>query len=156
MQENNDSENIEGQEPYIIFSLAGTSYGIHSNFVQQMEMIENITNVPNTPDYVDGVMFSRGRVIPVINLRLRFGLTRIDYDVKTRVIVIKYQDRIVGLIADSAKEYLKLPVSTVQPVPEIFSGAGADWLESIASLNDRTILILNVKELMKHEDIPTN
>jgi purine-binding chemotaxis protein CheW len=139
----------EEKEPYIIFDVAGTTYAIHSRHVQQMEMIENITPVPNTPAYVDGVMFSRGQVVPLINLRLKFGLQKAAYDMKTRVIIINHEDRIVGLIADSAKEYLNISASAVQETPDLISGANASWLKGIARLGERTILIFNVNELMK-------
>lgn len=139
----------DDREAYIIFDVAGTTYGILSSEVQQLEMIENITPVPNTASYVDGVMFSRGQVVPVINLRSKFGLERADYDLKTRVIIIRHEDRAVGLIADSAKEYLNLPSSAVQETPELISGANASWLKGIARLGERTILIFNISELMK-------
>jgi purine-binding chemotaxis protein CheW len=142
----------EEKEPYIIFEVAGTFYGIKSLFVQQLEMIENITPVPNTPGYIDGVMFSRGKVIPVINLRVRFGLEKISYDVKTRVIVVRLFDRNVGLVADSAKEYLKLLVSSIQPAPDFVSELASSWLSGIAVNEKRTILILNVEELMSTEE----
>lgn len=137
---------------FIIFSVAGTTYAIDSKYVQLMEMIENITPVPTTPDYVDGVMYSRGHVIPVINLRVKFGLEKIPYDLKTRVMVIRNNDRTIGLIADSAKEYLNLPSSAIQPAPELISGFNASWLEGVARPGERTILIINVNELMKADE----
>lgn len=139
------------KEPFILFEVAKTTYGVRSHFVQQMEMIDNITGVPNTPGYIDGVMFARGEAIPVINLRARFGRERIDYDLKTRVIIIRYEGRSVGLIADAAREYVNLPAGSIQQTSGIM-GSDASWLEGIIKSGDRTILILNINELLKTEN----
>ena len=82
-------------EPYVLFSLDGTAYAIASTDVQRMEMVEKVTPVPNAPAYVDGVVFSRGKVVPAVNLRRRFGFERADYDLKTRMIVVAHADRLV-------------------------------------------------------------
>lgn len=140
------------REPYILFEISGTTYGIHSRYVQQMEMIENITPVPNTAPYIDGVMYSRGQAIPVINLRAMFGLERIGYNMSTRVIVIRHMNRTVGLIADVAKEYGRLATEMIQPAPDFISGYHASWLEGIYRQDQRVILIFNVNELMKTEE----
>lgn len=116
MLQNQDSDNA-----FIVFELAKTMYGIHSNFVQQMEMIEQITPVPNAPPFVEGVVFSRGQVIPAINLRVRFGFDKIPYDLRTRLIVIQCQNRTIGLIVDTAREFLRIPENSIQEPPEELS-----------------------------------
>src|SRR3569623_1108963 len=89
---------------FIFFELAGTTYAVETQAVQQMEMVEQITPVPNAPAFVDGVVFARGQVVPVVNLRARFGFPRIANDAKTRLIVGSQDDRTVGLLVDSARE----------------------------------------------------
>lgn len=135
-------------EPFILFELAGTTYGLPSIVVQQMEMVEHITPVPNTPTFVDGVVFSRGQVIPAINLRLRFGFEKKDYDVRTRLIVVKIGNRNVGLIADTAREFVSIPDHLVQPPPEGISGLSGRYLTGVAQLGERIILILNAEEVL--------
>jgi purine-binding chemotaxis protein CheW len=142
----NKKENLRA-EPYILFELAGTTYGLPSRFVQQMEMVENLTPVPNAPVYVDGVMFSRGQVIPAVNLRLRFGFEKVPYDLRTRVV------RVVGLIVDTAREYISLPADAVQPPPESITGLSGRYLEGIAKIGERIILIFNVTEILKFDEI---
>lgn len=135
-------------EPFILFELAGTTYGIPTSAVQQMEMLEHITPVPNTPAFVEGVVFSRGQVIPAINLRVRFGFEKIDYDVRSRLIVVKSINRTVGLIADTAREFVSISSDGVQPPPEGISGLSGRYLTGIAMLGERMVLILNVEELL--------
>ncbi|MBW4494949.1 MAG: chemotaxis protein CheW [Oscillatoria princeps RMCB-10] len=139
-------------ETYILFELAGTTYGIRSKIVRQMEMIERITPVPNTPSFVEGVVFSRGQVIPAINLRLRFGFEKIPYDPRSRLIVIHTGSRTVGMIADTAREFVSIPAEAVQEPPEAISGLSGRYIEGIATLGERIVLILNVEELLNATD----
>ncbi len=142
-----DSHN--GSEPFILFELVGTTYALRSKFIQQMEMIEQITPVPNAPHFVEGVVFSRGQVVPTVNLRARFGFEKIPYDVRTRLIVIHTDNRTVGIIADTAREFISIPVNAIKPPPDGISGLSGKYLEGIVTLGDRMVLILNPDELLK-------
>jgi len=148
-----DKKEIKQSEPYILFELAGTTYGVPSRYVQQMEMVENLTPVPNAPAWVEGVMFSRGQVIPAVNLRLRFGFPKIEYDLRTRVVVVRNNERVVGLIVDTAREYLSLPAEAIQPPPEAIAGLSGRYLEGIAKVGERIILIFNIAEILKFDEI---
>lgn len=146
----NDSRSAaKAREPFILFEVAGNSYGINSRYVRQIEMIENITPVPNTEAFIDGVMYSRGNAIPVVNLRTLFGLEKIEYNLKTRVIVIMHNNRTIGLIADSAKEYTHLDTEKIQPPPDFMKGTSSDWLEGIYRIEQRIILIFNADALVR-------
>lgn len=142
-----------GSETFVVFELAGTTYGVRSRLVQQMEMIEHITPVPNAPPAVEGVVFSRGRVIPAVNLRVRFGFEKIPVELRTRLIVINISDRTVGLIVDSAREFISIPPAAIQPPNEAISGLSGKYLEGIATLGNRIILILNLNEVINLAEI---
>jgi two-component system, chemotaxis family, sensor kinase CheA len=131
-------------DTFILFELAGTTYGLRSRAVQQMEMIEHITPVPNAPSFVEGVIFSRGQVIPALNLRVRFGFEKIPYDLKTRLIVVNSGERLVGFIVDTAREFISIPYDAIKPLNESISGLSGDYLEGIAKLGERLVLILNL------------
>jgi len=132
---------------FILFEVAGTTYGLASRDVQQMEMVDHITPLPNAPDYVDGVVFTRGQVIPVVNLRVRFGFERTPPTSRTRLIVISRNARTVGLIVDSAREFMSIPADAIRPPHEGISNLSGSYLEGIAAIADRIILILKVEEL---------
>lgn len=140
------------RENFILFELAGTTYGLHSQVVQQMEIIDRITPVPNAPYFVEGVVLSRGQMIPAINLRLRFGFEKIPYDARSRLIVVRSLNRTVGLIADTAREFLSIQGDALQPPPEGISGLSGKYLEAIALSNNRIVLILNVDALLSSTD----
>ena len=102
-------------EPFILFELNETIYGVRSSLVQQMEMVEDITPVPNVPDFVEGIVLSRGQVIPAISLRARFGFDKIPYDIRTRLVIINVNDRSVGLIVDTARDFVDIPAAGPKP-----------------------------------------
>jgi len=139
-----------GAEPFILFELAGTTYGVRSRFVQQIEMIEHITPVPNAPAAVEGVVLARGQVIPALNLRARFGFERIAFDLRARLVVVSTAGRTLGLIVDAAREFLRIPETAIEPPPEAITGLSGKYLEGVATVNERIILVLDLDEVIDH------
>jgi len=139
-------------ETFILFSVAGTTYALRSADVQHMEMVEQVTRVPNAAPFVDGVVFSRGQVVPAVNLRARFGFERVPYDLRTRLIVVHSGGRNVGLIADDGREFLRVPAGAVQPPQDTLAGMSGRYIDGIVSVNDRLILILNLNQLLDVSD----
>src|SRR6476469_7826035 len=140
---------------YILFELAGTSYAVASGDVQQMEMVEKITPVPSAPSFVDGVVFARGQVVPVVNLRARFGFERIPCDMRTRLMVVSRSGRTVGLLIDTAREFVVLEDDAIKPPPETITGLSGKYLAGIASAGERLVLVLNVDEIIGFQDAPS-
>ena len=138
-------------EPFILFELAGTTYGIRSRFVQQIEMIEDFAPVPNAHAAVEGVALVRGQVIPALNLRTRFGFERIQRDLRSRLVVINTGRRVVGLVVDTAREFIKIPADAIEPPPEALTGLSGRYLEGIASIGQRMILVLNLDSVLDLE-----
>lgn len=144
---------MEQSQNYILFSLAETTYAVKSGEVQQMDMVEQITPVPNAPPSVEGVVFLRGQVIPAVNLRVRFGFPRAVYDLRTRLIVVRQGSRSVGLIVDNAREFVVIPDTAIQPPPEGITNLSGRYLEGIATIGERLVLILNCDEVINPADI---
>ncbi len=144
----NQASSQTSSEPFILFDLAGTTYGVRSQLVQQVEMVEHITPVPNAPPAVEGIIFSRGQVIPAVSLRVRFGFEKTAHDLRTRLIVISARSRMIGLIVDSAREFIAIPSSAIQPPNDAISGTRGKYIEAIATLGERIILILDLDEVI--------
>jgi purine-binding chemotaxis protein CheW len=138
---------------YILFTVAGTSYGVPSRDVHHMEMMEGVTRVPNAPSFVDGVVFSRGLVVPVLNLRARFGFERVPATLRTRLVVVQAGARLVGLVVDDSREFVAIPSGALQPPPDSLAGLSGRYLEGIATIGERMILILNLERVLDFEDI---
>jgi purine-binding chemotaxis protein CheW len=137
---------------FILFQVAGTTYGLPAGCIQQMEMLEGVTPVPNAAPFVDGVVFSRGQVVPAVNLRVRFGFERAAYDPKTRLVVVLTSGRSVGLIVDAAREFVSIAAEAIQPPPPAMAALSGKYLASIAALGERLVMILDVNELLNFAD----
>jgi purine-binding chemotaxis protein CheW len=144
---------------YILFTVAGTAYALPSQDVAHVEMVEQITRVPNAPDFVDGVVFSRGQVVPAINMRARFGFERAPIDLATRLLVVHSHGRSVGLLVDACREFMTVPQSAIHPPGDALSGLGAQYVDGVATLNDRLIVLLGLERLLgttEHAVVPSS
>jgi purine-binding chemotaxis protein CheW len=139
---------MSAAQTYIIFDLAGSSYGVRSSDVLHVDMLEHVTPVPNTHPAVDGVVFSRGKVIPALNLRVRFGLPRAPASSRTRLVFLKWQDRNVALVVDSAREFRALPSEAIRPIGETLIGIDGNYLLGVAKVNDRLVLLLDIAAVL--------
>lgn len=149
----NPADASRARHSYILFGVAGTSYAIRSDQVLHIEMVEHVTPVPNAPPFVEGVVFSRGQVVPVINLRARFGFDRMSLDLRTRLLVVQDAGRQVGLLADDAREFINIADAAIQPPNEAIGGLSGNYVEGIATLGERIVLILSIREIV--DTIPT-
>jgi purine-binding chemotaxis protein CheW len=145
----------QGLDSYILFSVAGTTYALPSREVRHMEMIEGITRVPNAPPFIDGVVFSRGQVVPVVNLRARFGFERAPFDLRSRLLVVQSGARQIGLVADTAREFVNLPPDAIQPPNEALTGMSGRYVEGVASMGDRLILVLSLDRILNFSEAQT-
>jgi purine-binding chemotaxis protein CheW len=139
-------------ETFILFTVAGTTYALRSRDVAHIEMVEQITAVPNAASFVDGVVFSRGQVVPALNLRARFGFDRTPVDLSTRLLVVRVGERSVGLIVDAAREFVAIDAASIQPPNAALTGLSGRYLEGVASIADRLILVLDLEAILTFDD----
>jgi purine-binding chemotaxis protein CheW len=137
---------------YILFELGESAYAVRSDDVQHIEMLEHITRVPNTAPAVDGVVFSRGNVVPALNLRARFGLPRVAPTSATRLIFLKLQQRIVAVIVDAAREFAVIPPDAIRPIEQTLHGIEGNYLQGVAQVKDRLVLLLDVAAVLRIDD----
>jgi purine-binding chemotaxis protein CheW len=135
-------------EPYILFEVAGATYAVHSEQVQQVEMLASITRVPNTPEFIEGVTAIRGQVVPVVQLRRRFHLDPVEPNLRSRLIVVRVDGRRVAMLADTAREFAQLAPEQIQPPPADLAGPGVEYLDGVATVNGRLILVVNLQKLL--------
>jgi purine-binding chemotaxis protein CheW len=141
-----------GGETFILFTVADTTYAVPSRDVAHVEMVEQVTAVPNAPPFVDGVVFSRGQVVPAVNLRARFGFERVPYDLATRLVVVQTGGRSVGLVVDGAREFASFDASLIRPPSAALAGLSGRYLEGIANVADRLILVLDLAQVLLFDD----
>jgi chemotaxis signal transduction protein len=149
METTNDGAAPRGPAPtYVLFNVAETTYALPSNLVRHMEMVDQVTPVPNAPPFVEGVVFSRGQVVPVVNLRVRFGFERTARDLRTRLLVVESAGRTIGLLADAAREFVSIPDAAVHPPNDAIGGLSGNYIEGIATLGERIVLMLKLTHVI--------
>lgn len=136
----------------IVFELNNEEYAVSIQQVGSIERIEPITRVPQTADFVKGVINMRGIVTPIIDLRKRFGIEETEFGDATRIIIVYMDDMEVGLIVDAANDVIDIPKSAIEPAPEVVGAVDVDYIEGVAKLEDRLLILLDLqKVLAKHE-----
>ncbi|MHC1710720.1 MAG: chemotaxis protein CheW [Solidesulfovibrio sp.] len=136
----------------VTFSIGEEEFGVDILSVQEIIRMMDITKVPRAPDFVEGVINLRGKVIPIIDLRRRFGLSTRDHDKHTRIIVIEINNMIVGFVVDSVSEVLRIPASTVEPPPPVVSGLESEYISGVGKLEDRLLILLDLNKLLSGEE----
>lgn len=138
----------------IVFSLAHEQYGVEVDKVKTIERIQPMTRVPKTPDFVKGVINLRGVVIPVIDLRGRFGLPEAEFTNDSRIIIVAINNMEVGLIVDSASDVVDVDSDLIVDPPEVVGGIRAKYLRGVARLDDEKLLVmLNLQEVLNKSEI---
>jgi len=136
----------------VTFSIGVEEFGVDILQVQEIIRTMEITNVPRAPDFVEGVINLRGKVIPIVDLRKRFGLEGREHDKHTRIIVIEINMMIVGFVVDSVSEVLRIPANTVEPPPPVVSGLESEYIEGVGNMDDRLLVLLDLNQLLSNEE----
>lgn len=132
----------------VTFTLGSEEYAVDILKVQEINRMKEITRVPNSPAYVEGVINLRGKVIPVVNIRKKFGLPEKENDEQSRIMIIDIQGITMGLVVDSVSEVLRVPSGIVEPTPPMASTISTEFIRGIAKLEDRLIILLDMDRLL--------
>jgi purine-binding chemotaxis protein CheW len=151
-----DQEEVKKGEAELLqlvtFSIGDEEFGVEILKVQEINRMMEITRVPKAPDFVEGVINLRGRVIPVIDLRKRFGLESKVHDKDTRIIVIEINKMIVGFVVDAVSEVLRIPADTVEPPPPVVAGLDSEYISGVGKLEDRLLILLDLDRLLTRQE----
>lgn len=132
----------------VSFNIGKEEFGMDILKVQEIIRMITITKVPNSPEFVEGVINLRGRVIPVVDLRIRLGMEKIEYGKNTRIIVVEIEGKTIGFIVDSVSEVLRIPKSITEPPPSIVAGIRAEYITAIGKLEDRLLILLDLEKIL--------
>lgn len=132
---------------YVIFRLAGESYGVDIDNVENIERHIEITRVPYTKKFIQGVINLRGNIIPVINVRKRFGIEALDIDSETRIMIINHNELTVGLLVDSSSEVMQIGNENIEKAPVVLGGDD-DFVSDIGKVDGRIIMLVELGKLL--------
>lgn len=141
-----------GGEQIVVLDLGGEAYGVEIGRVEEIIRMQAITRVPNGPAFIEGVTNLRGRVIPVLDLRKRFGLPASDATRRSRIVVGELGEHTVGLVVDGVSEVLQLSPGAVEPPSTLVTSADSGFLRGVAKLDERLILLLDLSRILSRSE----
>jgi purine-binding chemotaxis protein CheW len=136
----------------VSFTIGQEEFGLDIQRIQEINRMVEITRVPNSPKFVSGVINLRGKVIPIIDLRKRFGFSATESDRNTRIIVVELSDMVVGFIVDAVSEVLRIPKRITEPPPPMVAGIGSEYITAVAKLENRLLILLDLERILKEEE----
>jgi purine-binding chemotaxis protein CheW len=141
------ADSLDGQ--YLTFLLGKEEYAAEILKVQEIRGLTPITTIPNAPPFIRGVMNLRGTVIPVIDLRLRFGVGRAEYDRYSVIVVVRVGDRVTGLLVDSVTDVLDVAKDQIEPPPDLGVAVDLSCLTGVAKTGDRLVILLDIERVLE-------
>jgi purine-binding chemotaxis protein CheW len=136
----------------VSFTIGQEEFGLDIQCIQEINRMVDITRVPNAPEYVTGVINLRGKVIPIIDLRKRFGFPPKDSDKNTRIIVVELGGMVVGFVVDTVREVIRIPKNITEPPPAIVAGIGSEFITAVAKLENRLLILLDLERILREKE----
>lgn len=145
-------------DQYLTFIMAEEEYGVDILSVQEIRGWESVTPIPNSPRHIRGVINLRGTIVPIIDLRLQFGMKEIEYGPLTVVIVLKVitesGDRIVGIVVDAVSDVYSLKSDEMKPAPDLGENVNTSYIKGLVNVNETMVILLEIHRLLSDQDIP--
>lgn len=137
----------------VSFNLDQEEYGVDVLKVREIIRMPTVTRVPNTPHYVTGVINLRGKVIPIISMRKKFGLLEVDNDKQTRIMVMDVDGELMGFIVDAVSEVIRISGSEIQPSPAVVAtGIDQECIAGVINQAERLLVLLDLEKMFSHEE----
>ena len=149
---------IDGDaDQYLTFIMANEEYGVDILRVQEIRGWEHVTPVPNTPKYIKGVINLRGTIVPLVDLRERFGVEQIPYGPTTVVIVLKVitkdSERIMGIVVDAVADVYNIEDDKIKPAPDFGSVVSIEYVQGLASIDEKMLIVLDIDKLLSSDQL---
>jgi len=145
------------EQEYLTFMLQGEEYGVDILCVQEIRVWSTVTELPNKPKYIKGVINLRGVIIPIIDLRLRFGQPQLDYNEQTVTIILRQQTQqsttVVGIVVDAVSEVYKLSKQAIRKAPAFGNNIDSCFLKGLASVDNKLVILLDSETLLNEDDM---
>jgi purine-binding chemotaxis protein CheW len=132
----------------VSFKLGSEEYGVDIAQVQEINRMVAVTHVPRAPQFMEGVINLRGQLIPIIDLRSRFGMPRAEHTKSTRIVVTEIAAKRVGMVVDSVSEVLRLPAGQIEDAPEMITGVDTEYIRGVGKIEDRLIILLDLAKII--------
>jgi len=138
---------------FLTFQLGAELYGVDILRVQEIKGYTAVTKVPNTPPHIKGVLNLRGTIVPIVELRTKFGMETIEYSALTVIVVVVVQEKIMGLVVDAVSDVLNIAKKDIQPPPQFGAKVNVSFLDGIGKSGDKLVALLNMDRLLSDGDV---
>ncbi len=151
-QRTTDNTTTGDERQLVVFQLGAELYGVEISRVHEIIRLQSVTRVPKAPAFVEGVINLRGKVIPVVDLRRRFGLPTAEHTRASRIVVVELGDQVVGIVVDGVSEVLRVNTAIVEPPSPVVAGIDSEYLHGIAKLTDRLVILLDLDRILGRDE----
>ncbi|MFP4161852.1 MAG: chemotaxis protein CheW [Ectothiorhodospira sp.] len=145
--------NTDDSREYLTFTLGEEEYGIDILNVQEIRGYDAVTKIANAPDFIKGVINMRGVIVPIIDMRLKFNLGAVEYNQFTVVIILNVTGRVIGMVVDGVSDVVALKREQVRPAPEFGAVLDTDYIEGLATLDERMVIVVDIEKLMSSAEM---
>ena len=149
----NTFTDVNGTMQLVSFTLAKELYGVEITKVREIILITDITRIPETPNFVKGLINLRSTVIPVIDLRVRFGMPEGELTDESRIMVVQACGKTIGIVVDAVSEVLRVKQEHIAPPPPTIAGLGREYLSGLVKLDDHLLILLDIDKIFSEEEV---
>lgn len=137
----------------LTFTLGVEEYGIDILKVQEIRGYDAVTTIANAPDFIKGVINLRGIIVPIVDMRIKFHLGRVEYDQFTVVIILNVVNRVVGIVVDGVSDVIALSADQMKPAPEFGSALDTQYIMGLGTVDERMIIVMDIEKLLSSRDM---
>jgi purine-binding chemotaxis protein CheW len=138
---------------YLTFVLGTEQYGIEILKVQEIRGYDAVTQIANTPDFIKGVVNLRGKIVPIVDLRIKFHLGKVEYDEFTVVIILNLAGRIVGIVVDGVSDVMALKEEQLREVPSLVTSIDTKYIVGLATVEEHMLILVDIEKLMSSQEM---
>ena len=138
---------------FLTFTLGDEEYGVEILRVQEIRGYEAVTHIANSPDFIKGVINLRGVIVPIVDMRIKFGLAKVEYDQFTVVIILNVAGRVIGMVVDGVSDVISLTAEQIRPAPELAGKLGTSYIIGLGTIDNRMLILMDIEKLMTSSDM---
>ncbi|MDP3744952.1 MAG: chemotaxis protein CheW [Methylotenera sp.] len=152
-QKNNAALKNSAAGEYLTFLLGSEEYGLEILKVQEIRGYDAVTQIANTPDFIKGVVNLRGKIVPIVDMRIKFNLGKVDYDEFTVVIILSLNQRVIGIVVDGVSDVMALNEEQIRDVPSLVTSIDTKYIVGLATVEEKMLILVDIEQLMSSGDM---
>ena len=153
MERSANSKTTSASGEYLTFVLGAEEYGLEILKVQEIRGYDAVTQIANTPSFIKGVVNLRGKIVPIVDLRIRFNLGKVEYNEFTVVIILNLNGRVVGIVVDGVSDVMALKEEQIRDVPSLVTSIDTKYIVGLATVEQQMLILVDIEQLMSSNEM---